>query len=57
MSGTGPSVVGMGDQRFMLEYTGSDESIWQIEYDFGFNHFTRLHDVNGSPRDPDVSSW
>src|SRR6185437_27819 len=40
--GTGPSIVGRGDQRFVVEYTGADGSVWQREYDFGFKNWTRI---------------
>jgi hypothetical protein len=55
--GTGPTIVGRGDQRFMLEYTGQDGSVWQREYDFGFKSWTQILYSSGTFYDADVSAW
>ena len=59
-AGTGPAVVGRGDQRFLLQYTGADNSVWQREYNFGWRSWVRIlwpGGVNSTYSESDVSSW
>ncbi len=57
-SGTGPTVVGRGDQRLLAGYTGDDGSFWQREYDFGWEaSWHRILWPGGTYNEGQVSSW
>ncbi|MGH7281198.1 MAG: hypothetical protein ACRELY_06730, partial [Polyangiaceae bacterium] len=56
-AGTGPTVVGLGDQRFMLSYTSGSGAVWQATYDFGFNSWLGILSNGRSLVDADVSAW
>ncbi len=56
-SGTGPSVVGRGDYRLLVNYTDANNSVWQREYDFGWKNWQQILYNSGTAQDSDVSAW